>query len=66
MERDFILGYLALKGASLLAMYLHQRPDLWSAPLDVALVPVAVAGFGLGFWRMAAAWKSARNAAKWP
>lgn len=56
MERDLILGYVAIKLTSFLAMALHARDE----PAGALWIALCVAGFAGGAFLLASAWRKAR------
>jgi hypothetical protein len=62
MERDLILGYMAIKLASFLAMYLHRREEA----VQGWWIALCVAGFAGGAVLLARSWRKARALAAAP
>ena len=56
MERDLIVGYMAVKLTSFYAMYLYQG----ETPVSLLSNAACVAGFAAGAWFLWQSWRKAR------
>jgi hypothetical protein len=56
VERDLILGYVAVKLTSFLAMALHAQEE----PVGMLPIAICIAGFAGGLFLLVQAWRKAR------